>query len=74
MIKVRRFKAGDETEIEQALADLPEGSFRQLEKVGEAVGRKTLYIVIFELTEEQAKTWTPTYTPVEKTTRQFVDY
>lgn len=74
MIKVRRFKAGDEKEIEAALADLPMGSFRQLTSVGAAVGNKTIYMVIFELTEEQAKTWTPTYKPVEKSQTHFIDY
>lgn len=74
MLKVRRFTAGTEAEIEEALADLPENSFKQLLPLGKAVGMKEVYMAIFELTEEQAKTWTPTYTPAKTTARQFVDY
>lgn len=74
MIRIRKFKAGNDAEIEAALTDLPENSFRQLIPMGKVVGLKELYMVVFELTEEQEKTWTPTYALVETTARQFVDY
>lgn len=74
MLKVHKFKATDTDTIEKALAALPEGSFRQLIHLPNSTGYSEVYMVVFELTEEQAKTWTHDTTLVKKTRPTFTDY
>lgn len=75
MLRTRRFNAVDEKEIEAAMADLPENSFRQLIPVGKALAGREIYLLIFELTAEQEKTWTPTYVqPAVRQANRYIDY
>ena len=74
MLKVRRFKATGTGTIEDALADLPEGSFRQLVVLPNSNSYQESYMVVFELTEEQAKNWTEDDTAANTTRPKFKDY
>lgn len=74
MLKVRRFKATGTGTIEDALADLPEGSFRQLVVLPNSNSYQESYMVVFELTEEQAKNWTEADTEVNITRPKFIEY
>ena len=75
MLKVRRIKTASTQDIENALTDLPENSFRQLIPLGKAIGNKELYLVVFELTEEQAENWVDTYKEIDTPpVYQFMDY
>lgn len=75
MLRTRRFKAADDKDIQYAMSDLPANSFRQLIPMGKALMGRELYLIIFELTEEQEQTWQPTFVqPEPHSTNQFSDY
>lgn len=74
MYKVITFKAKTDSEIESVLADIPQGSFRSLNKINEGYDFVNKYLLIFELTEDQVNTWKSSSKQFEQEQYTFSDY
>lgn len=72
MIKTYNLKIKNSDTINEVLTSLPDNSFRQLLPLENFGGNRPNYMLIIELTEEQEKTWTPTFTVVKNKQQRFL--